>query len=253
MPRWKRALVTGASSGIGREMALILAAEGTELVVVARDAEKLDALSSDVGGEVLVADLSLPNDLGQVIERLNSQSSPIDLLVNNAGLGFFGDFVEQTTEEKRLTVDVNVVALHELADAAARAMVEQGSGTILNVSSVAGDLPGPQTATYNATKAFVTSLSESMAMDLAPHGITVSCLCPGLTRTEFQNRASYDTSDIPEFLWKSAAEVAAAGLDGAAAGRTVVVTGVANQAWSRAIRTMPRGAARWASAKLSGR
>lgn len=253
MPRWNRALVTGASSGIGWEMARLLAAEGTELVLVGRDEARLNQLSADIGGEALAADLSTPDGLDQVVARLAGDASSIDLLVNNAGLGFFGDFVEQTTEQKRLTVDVNVVALHELADAAARVMVDRGSGTILNVSSVAGDLPGPQTATYNATKAFVTSLSESMAMDLKPHGITVSCLCPGLTRTDFQDRASYDTSEIPEFLWMSAADVAAAGLDGAASGRTIVTTGLTNQAWSRAVRTMPRGAARWASAKLSGR
>ena len=253
MPRWKRALVTGASSGIGWEMARLLAAEGTELVLVGRDEARLNQLSAEIGGDALPADLSTADGLSRVVDRVGDDTVPVDLLINNAGLGFFGDFVAQTSEQKRLTVDVNVVAVHELADAAARAMVARGSGTILNVSSVAGDLPGPQTATYNASKAFVTSLSESMAMDLKPHGVIVSCLCPGLTRTDFQDRASYDTSDIPEFLWMTAADVAAAGLDGAASGRTIVTTGIVNQAWSRAVRTMPRGAARWASAKLSGR
>ncbi len=260
-PRWQRALITGASSGIGRAMTVVLASEGTHVVVVARNRSQLESLSEELADapgsiEILSADLADPAQLATVAERLGETNAPIDLLVNNAGLGFTGDFVDLPDEQAALQINVNIVALQALAAAAARAMIKRSGslgigstlerkGTILNVSSVAGDVPGPRSATYNATKAFVTSLSESLTIELAPHDIVVSCLCPGLTRTDFQPRAGYDTADVPNALWQSAEAVAALGLNAAADGKAVVVSGWINKTASRLGRLAPRRVTRW--------
>ena len=243
---WKRALVTGASSGIGKAMAEQLAAAGTDLVVVARDTERLESLAAEllVDVEVLTADLSDPAAVTAVADRLRADDVPVDLLVNNAGLGFARPTLETSDAEDELTVAVNVVALHRLTRAAGQAMVDRGSGTILNVSSIAGDMPGPQSGTYNATKAFVTSFSEALHAQLKGQGVTVTALCPGLTRTEFQDRAGIPDMQAPGFAWQTADEVAAAGLKGAAAGKAVVIPGVLNQGTSRLLRSLPRGVTR---------
>lgn len=243
---WNRALVTGASSGIGKAMAEQLAAAGTDLVIVARDTARLDALATElpVDVEVMSADLSAPDAVTAVADRLRADADPIDLLVNNAGLGFAKPTLDTTDAEDELTVAVNVVALHRLTRAAGQAMVGRGGGTILNVSSIAGDMPGPQSGTYNATKAFVTSFSEALHSQLKGQGVTVTALCPGLTRTEFQDRAGIPDMQAPGFAWQSAAEVAEAGLKGAADGKAVVIPGVLNQGASRLLRSLPRGMTR---------
>ena len=243
---WNRALVTGASSGIGKAMAEQLAEAGTDLVVVARDAARLDALADEltVDVEVVTADLGDPDAVAAVADRLRADTDPVDLLVNNAGLGFARPTLETSDADDELTVAVNVVALHRLTRAAGQAMVDRGGGTILNVSSIAGDMPGPQSGTYNATKAFVTSFSEALHSQLKGQGVTVTALCPGLTRTEFQDRAGLPDMQVPSFAWQSAAEVAAAGLAGAAAGKAVVIPGVLNKGTSRLLRSLPRGVTR---------
>lgn len=243
---WNRALVTGASSGIGKAIAEQLAAAGTDLVVVARDTARLETLAEalPVDVEVLTADLSDRAAVTAVADRLRADDDPIDLLVNNAGLGFAKPTLETSDAEDELTVAVNVVALHRLTRAAGQAMVERGGGTILNVSSIAGDMPGPQSGTYNATKAFVTSFSEALHSQLKGQGVTVTALCPGLTRTEFQDRAGIPDMQVPGFAWQTADEVAEAGLRGAAAGKAVVIPGVVNKAASRLLRSLPRGATR---------
>jgi short-subunit dehydrogenase len=231
MPRWNRALVTGASSGIGAAIARQLAADGTELVVVARDRSRLEALAAvvDVATEVLVADLSDAADVAAVAARLGSADDPIDLLVNNAGLGFTGRFAELDHGRERDVVAVNVLALHELSHAAAVAMSAAGTGGILNIASVAGYLPSAGGATYAATKAFVNSLSESLHQDLRDAGVIVTVSCPGYTRTEFHARAAIDSSEIPKFLWQDAETVAAESLAAVGAGRARVVPGALNK------------------------
>lgn len=247
MATWNRALVTGASSGIGREMARQLATDGTKLVVVARDEQRLQQLADevDVECEVAVADLADAGSVSRVEDRLRDASAPIDLLVNNAGFGHQGLFHELDLEREAAVVDVNIVALHRLAHVAAVSMVARGRGGILNVSSISGFLATPGSATYAATKAFVTSLSEAMHSELAPLGVHVSALCPGFTRTEFQDRADYDTSKLPDFVWQSAEEVAAAGLAGVAANRAVVVPGAKNKVGASLINALPRAARRF--------
>jgi short-subunit dehydrogenase len=252
MARWNRAVVTGASSGIGREIARQLAADGTELVIVARDEGRLEELAAEVGVEceVLVADLAATDALSLVEDRLRDRSRPIDLLVNNAGFGHQGLFHELDLEREAAVVDVNIVALHRLAHVAAATMVVAGRGGILNVSSMAGFVGSPGTATYAATKAFVTSLSEAIHAELEPLGVHVTALCPGFTRTEFQDRADYDTSKLPDFLWQTAAEVAEAGLRGVAANRTVVVPGAKNKIGASVINALPGSVRRFALDKL---
>ena len=249
---WKRALVTGASAGIGREVALQLASEGTELVVVARRGDQLDALAADVSVpcEVLVADLGDLDQLAVVEARLAAETDPIDLLVNNAGFGFQGDFRDLDLERESAVVDVNIRALHRLSHVAASTMAPRGRGGILNVSSIAGFVGSPGTATYAATKAFVTSFTEGLHAELKPLGVHVSALCPGFTRTEFQEKAEYDTSGLPDVVWQTAAEVAEVGLAGLAANKPVVVPGAKNRVGASMINAMPGAVRRFVVSRL---
>ncbi len=239
--RWSRALVTGASSGIGDAMARRLAEEGTDLVIVARDAERLEALAAElpVKVEVLPADLSDRGATDIVAGRIEAADDPVDLVVNNAGFGTTGPVIDQTVDSQQQMVAVNVAAVVRLGQAAAKTFVPRGDGAILNVSSVAGFAPAVNTATYNATKAFVTSFSQSLHEELRGTGVKVSALCPGLTRTEFQERAEFDASALPDVLWQSADAVARAGLDGVHHNRAVVVSGLQNKAAVGALKLMP--------------
>lgn len=239
--RFRRALVTGASSGIGEAMANVLAEEGTALVVVARDGKRLEALAStlDVDVEVLPADLSQPDATAAVADRIRGDDQPVDLVINNAGFGTTGPVAAQTIDSQQGMIEVNVAALVHLSQVAAQVFGERGDGAILNVSSVAGFLPGVGTATYNATKAFVTSFSESLHEELRDSGVKVSALCPGLTRTEFQDRAGWDATQMPDIAWQSADAVARIGLNGVHANRAVVVSGVQNKAAVGLTRLMP--------------
>jgi uncharacterized protein len=247
--RWNRALVTGASSGIGLSIARQLAAEGTELVLVARDQARLEALAAEVRvpSQVLVADLGDPEQLAKVEARLSADADPIDLLVNNAGFGFVGRFDQLDIDKEASVVAVNITALMRLAHAAAAAMVTRtGTRGIMNVSSVAGFIPSPNAATYAATKAFVTSLSQAMHEELKGSGVAVSALCPGYTRTEFQDRANAgaSSSKVPDRLWQSAEAVAIAGLDGVFANKPIVIPGAHNKAMAGLISALPKGAVR---------
>ncbi len=239
--RWSRALVTGASSGIGATMARQLADEGTALVVVARDVERLEELAGEVSVtvEVLPADLSDPEATARVAQRVEAEEAPVDLVVNNAGFGAVAPLVELSVESQQRMIAVNIAALAHLSQVAAKTFVPRGEGGILNVSSIAGFVPAASSATYNATKAFVTSFTESLHEELRGTGIKVSALCPGLTRTEFQDRADFDSSSLPDVLWQSAEAVAAAGLDGVASNRAVVVSGLQNKAAVGAFKLLP--------------
>lgn len=241
--RWSRALVTGASSGIGEAFGRALAGEGTDLVVVARDGKRLRALADElqpaVTVEVLPADLADPEQLSRVEDRLLADEDPVDLLVSNAGFGQTGELVELDVDVETDVVTVNVTAVLRLAHAAGRRMAAAGSGTILNVSSVAAYLPGPGSATYAATKAFVTSFSIGLGEELGPRGVTVTTLAPGFTRTEFQERAGMDPGNVPGPLWQSADHVARAGLDAARAGKVVAIPGVHNKAAAGVGRLLP--------------
>jgi uncharacterized protein len=229
------ALVTGASSGIGQSFARLLARDGHDLVLVARDASRLDALAKEVDAqhgtraEVIAADLTLPEQLATVESRLRAEPA-IDTLINNAGFGTFGRFDELPIEREEREIDLNVRAVVRLSHAAANAMAARGSGGILNVSSVAGSQPVPGNATYAATKAFVTNFTEALHEELRPKGVRVTVLMPGFTRTEFQERAGFSgESRVPGFAWQGPDEVAQAGLEALKKGRATVVPGALNK------------------------
>ena len=200
------ALVTGASAGIGREFARELAARGHDLVVVARDAARLEELAAELTSahgvhvEVLVADLSDRAALGRVAERLSDEARPVEVLVNNAGYGLKGSFLRNDVTDEERMFDVLTRAVLVLSHAAARAMAARGHGSVVNVSSVAGWLAS---GTYSAAKSWVTVFTEGLSSELAGTGVTATALCPGFTRTEFQQRAGIGTPG-PPFLWLDA-------------------------------------------------
>jgi short-subunit dehydrogenase len=219
--------VTGASSGIGEAFARRLAAEGTKVVAVARREERLRALPGDV--EVLVADLATEDGISAVERRL--AIGDIDLLVNNAAFGTSSALSEIDPGRVEREVMLDVVALTRLTRAVLPTLVHQRGGGVLNVGSIAGFYPVPYLATYSASKAYVRSFSEAVATEVRGAGVRVSVLCPGLTRTEFQRTSGgSDLRTMPDFVWQSAETVARIGLDGLAAGRTVVIAGRFNRA-----------------------
>jgi uncharacterized protein len=229
------ALVTGASSGIGEHLARQLAERGHDLVLVARDQSRLEALAKELEGacnasaQVLPADLTDPEQLRRVEDRCHDTGAPIDVLVNNAGFGSFGAFHELDLATEVREIELNVVALVRLTHAAASEMVPRGKGGILNVSSLAGFQPGPMNATYSATKAFITSFTEAIHEELKGTGVSVTVLCPGFTHTGFQAAASVPAGDVPGFMWQEADEVATVGLDALAKNRAVAVPGNMNK------------------------
>jgi short-subunit dehydrogenase len=240
------ALVTGASSGIGRQLARQLAADGCELVIVARRTRALAELAADlraahdVSVEILTADLTSPAGLAQVKERLSQDARPIELLVNNAGLGSQGSFADLPPGSIDGQVSLNVSALVTLTHAVLPSMLRRGYGGVLNVSSVAGFIALPGSAIYGATKAFVTSFSESLSGEVADRGVHVTALCPGFTRTE-----SSGQTDAPAgFPLLDAGQVARAGLDAVAAGRVICVPGARYKVIVPLTKLVPRRAIR---------
>lgn len=240
---FESALVTGASSGIGERMVELLAAAGVPTTVVARRADRLHALADRWDGiEVLVADLVGPDGVEAVAERISDPDRPIDLVVNNAGFGTSGTFHELDAARLGREIDLNVGALTRLSHAALATMVPRRRGWLLNVSSVASFQPVPDLAVYAATKAYVTSLSESLHEEVRGADVTVTALCPGLTRTEFISVSNSDgeADRFPSFAWTSVDQVARAGLDGVAAGRAVAVPGLQYRLMAAGVDVTPR-------------
>ena len=243
---YRTALVTGASSGIGERLAGLLAADGCDLIVVARRAGRLEEVAAGLRAahhvqvEVLAADLTAPAGLLAVESRLASAGQPVELLVNNAGFGLSGSFADRPADGAEAQIRLNVLALVRLTHAVLPGMLQRRHGGVLNVSSVAGFLVSPGAATYGATKAFVTSFSESLHTEVSGRGIHVTALCPGLTRTEFQDEGHEGAGSGPAFAWLDAGRVARAGLDAVAAGRPVSVPGAQYKAIVPLARIVPR-------------
>jgi short-subunit dehydrogenase len=239
------ALVTGATSGIGAAFARRLARESYDLVLVARDAQRLARTARDLADaegiavETIVADLTDEAMRAAVEERLADPARPIDLLVNNAGIGLGKTFQEVTPEHLDYLLRLNVLAVARLAKAAVAGMVERRSGAILNVSSVAGFFPY---GTYSATKAFVTSFSQSLAIELDGTGVHVVAPCPGFVRTEFHARAKIIRDEAPDWSWLDADEVVDAAMRGWRAGHVVIVPDVRYKAIVAVARRLPLGA-----------
>jgi short-subunit dehydrogenase len=244
-----RALVTGASSGIGAAFARRLAREGYDLIIVARTQSRLDELAQQLHAdqgvqvEAVAADLTDGSQL-RVVEELIAGHDGLDLLVNNAGFGTYGPLIKLDSDKEEEEIRLNVVALVRLTRAALPSMVRHGHGGIINVSSMAGMSPTPYNATYGATKAFVNSFTEALHEELRGSGVRVQALCPGFTRTEFQERAGIDVSNIPSFAWMSADAVVDASLAALRRGEVVCVPGVANRVVATLTGAIPRSLTR---------
>ncbi len=237
------ALVTGASAGIGAALTRRLAREGSDLVLVARDRARLERLAAElrsahgVDVEVLVADLADRAGTQDVCDRLADPARPVDLLVNNAGLGQGRSFLDNDVDQEEAALDVMVRAVLLTSHAAGRAMRERGHGAILNVSSIASWMAS---GTYSAEKSFVTVFSEALAGELRGTGVTVTALCPGLTRTEFHQRARLRLTGVPDAVWLDADDVAQQALADVAAGKVLSVPGPLWKAAATLVRAMPR-------------
>jgi short-subunit dehydrogenase len=244
----KTAIVTGASSGIGEEFARQLSERGYTVVLVARRRDRLDAIANEIGNaEVIEADLSKPEGVAAVVARIGK--GDIDLLVNNAGFGNNGVFGEMPLARELEEIDLNVRALTELSHAAINQMKPKRAGTIINVGSTGSYQPVPYMSTYAATKAYVLFFSEGLHEEAKQYGVTVTCLCPGGTRTEFQQVAGVDEKRLPRGSFMGPAPVVKAALDGAKKGRGIVVPGAVNKTTANLARILPRSTVR----KIAGR
>jgi hypothetical protein len=248
MPEAKQtALITGASSGIGLELARRFASRGFDLVLSARSAGKLEALAAELAREhgvkasVATADLSDPAAPLRLHERATAGGAAVDVLVNNAGFGLRGDFAELPLGRQLEMVQVNVAALTNLSRLFVPGMIARRRGRVLNVASTAAFQPGPGMAVYYATKSYVLSFSEALSEELAGTGVTVTCLCPGATATGFAAAADMEKSLLFRLGAMSAEEVARVGCDAALRGRRLVVPGLRNKLGAASIRISPRG------------
>lgn len=249
-------LVTGASSGIGRELAERFAADGDDLVLLARSEDRLRELGTElqstygVSVTVVVKDLAEPAAPRETVAALDDRGIEIDVLVNNAGFGTHGPFVESDPERTLDEIQVNVAAPTDLARRLLPGMVERGTGGVLNVASTAAFQPGPNMAVYYATKAYLLSLSEALTEELDRSGVTVTALCPGPTATGFQSRADMEGTRLLERGVMDAATVARAGYRGFQRGDAIVVPGLRNRLGTLAVRLVPRSVARRVTKRL---
>ena len=240
------AVVTGASSGIGEEIAREFARRGYGLVLVARRADRLRELAASLGGvaHVLPADLSLPADRAALPDQVAALGIAPDILVNNAGLANLGPVAESDPAAELKLIEVDVSAVVDLCSRFVPGMVARGRGAVLNVASVGAFGPVPGQATYAAAKAFVLSYTEAMRQELRGTGVMAATLCPGPVRTGFGEAAGIPDEEaeksLPKFLWKEADEVARIAVDGLASGKGVIVPGLPNRIASAIYQHAPR-------------
>ena len=246
VPDRKTALITGASFGIGMESARVFAGEGYNLVLVARSADKLRQLASEfekahgTRSLILAADLTEPGAPAYVLDQTTRADIQMDVLVNIAGFGQYGMFAENDLEECLRQIQLNVTTLTHLTRLYLPAMIERKCGRILNVASTAAFQPGPLMAVYFATKAYVLSLSEALANELGGSGVTVTCLCPGPTATEFQKRANITGIRLTRYGCMDARTVAEDGYRALMAGKPMVISGFRNWLLAQSVRFSPR-------------
>ena len=236
------ALVTGATVGIGHSFARRLAERGHHLVLVSRDAARLEEVAAElrtsygVDTEVLAADLTDRAELARVEKRLADPDRPIELLVNNAGFGLKGRFLDNTADAEEAMLDVLVTAVLRLSHAALGPMSERGSGGVINVSSVAAFLPR---GTYSAAKAWVNSFTEWAAHEYRPQGVTVMALCPGFTKTEFHQRMEVGRDSAPDFMWLDPDELVTTALSDYDRGKVFSIPSAQYKVVSAAARVIP--------------
>jgi uncharacterized protein len=248
------ALITGPTSGLGAGFARRYAIDGYDLVLVARDAERLERLAAELHDEagaeveVLVADLAVEADRAKVADRL---AAGVRVLVNNAGFGTSGEFWTADLALLQSQLDVNVTAVMQLTHAALPPMLSAHEGTVINVASVAGLLPG-RGSTYSASKAWVIAFSEGLANGLTGTGVGVHALCPGFVHTEFHARAGIEMSGTPSFLWLEVDDVVRETMADVAKGKVVMVPGLQYKALTTGSRMVPRNLVR-AVSKVVGK
>ena len=242
------ALITGATSGIGYEMAHIAAQKQFDLILVGRNEEKLIQTKVEweraysVRVDIIRCDLSKPNAIDRVIEALQTLQFSVDVLINNAGFGLFGNFDETDSEKENNMLQVNIVFLTQLTKYIYRQMKEKGRGNILNVASVAGFMPGPLMSVYYASKAYVLSFSQALANEAKGTGISVTVLCPGPTETNFVRNAELESSMLFKSFGKlpDAKDVATYGFKCMEKKKTIAVYGTINRLMVFFLRLLPR-------------
>ncbi len=239
------ALITGATAGIGAAFARRLASDGHNVVLVARDPERLRDQATElhdrhgVEAEVLRADLSTDEGIAAVEERVADRTHPVDLLVNNAGFGNKGNYLDVPMADELTMLKVHCEAVLRLTSAAAASMRERGRGGVVNVASVAAFVPR---GTYGASKAWVVQFTQGAARDLAGSGVRLMALCPGFVRTEFHQRAGMGTGNIPSWMWLDADKLVDAALRDLARGKTLSVPDPRYKALTGLAKLAPRGA-----------
>lgn len=244
-PSRRTALITGASSGIGADLARVFAREGHDLVLVARSRDRLDALANELRKthaatvQVVPADLSVPGAAGAIHELVARETSAVDVLVNNAGFGMRGAFVDLDAARQLEMIQVNLVALTELTRLFLPEMTRRGAGHVLNVASTAAFQPGPLMAAYCATKAYVLSFSEALALELKGSGVTVTCVAPGATDTRFGETAGVTSTRLFRAGTMSSSAVAEAAYAATTRGKALAVPGCRNRLLSASVRFLP--------------
>jgi uncharacterized protein len=253
MPR-PVALITGPTSGIGAGFARRYASNGYDLILVARDVDRLTRLAGELQEtagdiEILPADLANPADRQKVCDRL---AKGVRVLVNNAGFGTSAEFSTADPALLQAQLDVNVTAVMHLTRAAVPAMLDAGTGTVINIASVAGLVPG-RSSTYSASKAWVIAFSEGLAGGLADTGVGIHAVCPGFVHTEFHARAGVDVAKFPSFMWLEVDDVVSQSLADIASGKVISIPGLQYKALVTAGRLIPRGAVRAVTKRVGGR
>lgn len=253
----RAALVTGASSGLGEEFARLFAADGIDLVLVARRRDRMEALATELraGGKVsvhvLAADLSVPDEVGRVVREVQALPVEIEFLVNNAGLGNVGVFASSPLDRQMVMVDVNVRALVQLTHAFLPGMLARRRGRVLDIGSTAGLQPGPFGAVYYATKAFVNSFTEALSHELKGTGVTATVSLPGATATEFASVAGSGTTRLFRSGVMSSAQVARDAYRAMHRGTPFVVHGWRNRVLAFSVRLGPRSVVRAIAAAMN--
>jgi uncharacterized protein len=253
----KTALVTGASAGLGTELAKLFAADGHDVVLVARRRDKLDALAHEIEKEHGVRALVLAHDLteattpARLVRDLETRAIAVEYLVNNAGYGTTGPFVELDLSRELAMIQLNIASVVELTRRLLPPMVARGSGRIMNIGSTAGFQPGPFMADYYASKAFVNSFTEALSFELRGTGVTATVSCPGATATEFSQVAGNDKSRLFQMGAMGARDVAEQSYRAMMRGQTLVIPGLANKLALQFLRVSPRAAVRAIAATLN--
>ena len=253
--RW--ALVTGASSGIGADIARELAALGLHCVLLARREDRLRALARELGErsgiecEIETVDLNEPGAARSLFDRLSARGREIDVLVNNAGFGGHGNFLDQDVERVTAMIQVNVIALTELTHVFGNAMAERGGGYVLNVASIAALQPVPSYAAYAATKSYVLNFGEAIALECAARGVKVTTCLPGVTWTEFFDVTGQEITAFGRLTGKKSPPVARAAVDAMLQGRSAVITGWRNRIVMALSAPFPRRFKAWMTWQLN--